>query len=205
MQAVDYTKLSFHDWSTDGVNQDFVAFIPEDISCVSRVRDFVERKSKELDLKEDFIFELALISDELIANAIVASHEFGSNEYIVFRWVIRKDYCSMSIMDYGGGFNLPDVNKDIPEGENLTEFLASVQRYRDTTSVSVPHKGKIVQHMRFGRGLRIVTGLVDDFRMIFHQKDGDLSKRKTDDTLGTIIAIRYDFLNRKPREGFIEA
>lgn len=204
MTAVDYTDLTFHHWGAEQSAQDIIAFIPEDISCVSKVRDFVEAKCKDIDMPEDYTFELALISDELVANAIVASHEFGSSEFIIFRWIIRPEYCSISVLDYGGGFNLPDVNKDIPEGENLTEFLASVQKYRETTSVEVPHKGKIVQHMRFGRGLRIVTGLVDDFRMLFHDNVGNLSPQKTEITSGTIVAVRYNLVNRKPKEAFIE-
>ena len=44
MTVVDYTNLTFHHWGAEQSAEDIIAFIPEDISCVSKVRDFVEAK-----------------------------------------------------------------------------------------------------------------------------------------------------------------
>ncbi len=200
----DYRDVYFFEWShscdsygvPDG-SKEGVCFVPADLAAVSIVREYFENKSERLGLGDVQSFELTLICDELISNGIIATYEKGCSEHIVLRYKISSGYAIISVMDYGGGFNLPQVQQELPEGETLSDFLESLKRYRSQVSSKVPVGGQIVEYNRFGRGLRIVTGLADAIMILFHNKEGKLTHNMDEGTLGTVISVRYNLKNRK--------
>ena len=133
-----------------------------------------------------------MISDELVANAVVATSLKELSEIVVFRWKHHKDNFGISVLDYGGGLDLPRVYKEIPVGDTLEEFINELKVYKDKSSVKVRNHGKIIEHARFGRGLRIVNGLVDSLGIKFHAEGGTISKTISKETIGTIISVIYN-------------
>lgn len=192
----------FFDWDgpeeyTDVPESEGVSFVPVDLASVAPLRDYIETKIRKIGLRDDHAFELTLISDELVANAIAATFENGVSDAIVYRWRMYSDRILISVLDYGGGFQLSNVFKEIPTGDTLPEFLSSLRRYRKKNRGMVRSGGQVIEHNRFGRGLRIVTGLADAVYILYHSKDGSMTRNPVNETLGTVVSVRYN-LDREP-------
>ena len=137
-----------------------VCFIPADLSAVAHVRNYVESVAKTFALSEQSVFELSLVADELVANAILASYAKNGAENIVLKWTMKDNIFTLSVLDYGGGFKISEVFREIPRGKDLASFLRSLKEYREARKAVIPLNGLFIEHLRFGRGLRIISNLV---------------------------------------------
>lgn len=179
--------------ATDANCSEGICFIPADLSCVTKVRDYIDEKSRQANLSDQSCFEIALIGDELVANAILASYSKFASEYIVLRWKLRPDKMVISVLDYGGGFNMGKVFKEIPRGSDIGSFVDSLREYRKSRTTKVPISGKVTEYTRFGRGLRIIAGLASQIWIEFHNAEGKIYTDPSADTIGTIITVEYKF------------
>lgn len=193
--------IFYFDWDEvkkpSASHKEGVCFIPQDLGAVTMVRDYITALCENLVIPEEQTFEISLLSDELVSNAIIASFEKNPAEYVVMRWKITPELASLSVLDYGGGFHLPQIAREIPQGDNLKEFLENLHAYRKSTTTKVPNRGQMIEHMGFGRGLRIVTGLADSVIILFHNIEGKVRKRVEPTTLGTVFTVRYNIANRE--------
>jgi anti-sigma regulatory factor (Ser/Thr protein kinase) len=190
--------ILFCDWKTpleqargEAPVQKGVCFIPADLSAVAHVRSYIENVAKAFSLSEQSIFELALVADELVANAILASYARNGNENIVLKWTMKDNVFTLSVLDYGGGFNIADVFEEIPRGADLASFLRSLKEYREARKAVIPLNGALIEHVRFGRGLRIISNLVRKLEIEFHDADGSTVRELTANTVGSIITVEY--------------
>ncbi|MFO1480650.1 MAG: ATP-binding protein [Turneriella sp.] len=168
-----------------------VCFIPADLSAVAHVRSYIEHVANTFSLSEQSIFELALVADELVANAILASYAKNGNENIVLKWTMKDNIFTLSVLDYGGGFKITEVFDEIPRGSDLASFLRSLKEYREARRAFIPLNGALIEHVRFGRGLRIISNLVRKLDIEFHDADGSTVHEPTANTVGSIITIEY--------------
>lgn len=168
-----------------------VCFIPADLSAVAHVRRYIEHLAGEFTLTEQSTFELALVADELVANAILASYAKNGNENIVLKWMVKDNVFTLSVLDYGGGFRIAEVFEEIPQGSDLASFLRSLRQYRDARKAMIPLNGALIEHMRFGRGLRIISNLVRRLDIEFHEASGSTVHEPTPSTVGSIITVEY--------------
>jgi len=189
------SEILFCDWAqvVDGKMQAHrgVCFIPADLAAVAHVRQYIETVATTLKLSEQSIFELSLVADELVANAILASYAKHGNENIVLKWTVTNNVFSLSVIDYGGGFKISEVFNEIPRGEDLTTFLKSLKEYREAHKAVIPLNGALIEHLRFGRGLRIISNLVRKLEIEFHDIDGSTASALTPSTVGSIVTIEY--------------
>ncbi|MCB1201105.1 MAG: ATP-binding protein [Leptospiraceae bacterium] len=203
--TTDYRDVFFFEWpgsdessfiQTSRIDshgrEEGICFIPCDLAAVSMVRDFIERKCVARKLKEEQAFEISLIADELVSNGIAATYEKDGSESIMLRYRISDDHVIISVLDYGGGFSLPEVQNRVPDGESLEDFMESLRVYRGSTKLKIPFQGKLTEHQKFGRGLQIVTGISDAVVIMLHTKDGKLTRNHAEDTLGAVVSVRYD-------------
>lgn len=185
------TEIMFCNWSgTSGVEKG-VCFIPADLSAVAHVRQYIETVAANFRLSEQSIFELALVADELVANAILASYAKNGNEHIVLKWSMKNNIFTLSVLDYGGGFKIADVFEEIPRGEDLASFLRSLKEYREARKAVIPLNGALIEHLRFGRGLRIISNLVRKLDIEFHEEDGTTGDVPSRSTVGSIVSVEY--------------
>ncbi|MFZ5629848.1 MAG: ATP-binding protein [Spirochaetota bacterium] len=168
-----------------------VCFIPADLSAVAHVRSYIEHVANAFSLSEQSIFELALVADELVANAILASYAKNGNENIVLKWTMKDNVFTLSVLDYGGGFKIAEVFDEIPRGSDLASFLRSLKEYREARKAVIPLNGALIEHVRFGRGLRIISNLVRRLDIEFHDADGSTVHEPGANTVGSIITIEY--------------
>lgn len=168
-----------------------VCFIPADLSAVAHVRNYVESVAKAFDLSEQSVFELSLVADELVANAILASYAKNGAENIVLKWTMKDNIFTLSVLDYGGGFRISDVFQELPRGEDLASFLRSLKEYREARKAVIPLNGALIEHLRFGRGLRIISNLVRKLDIEFHDVDGSTGTTPSSNTVGSIVTVEY--------------
>ena len=191
-------EILFCDWALPG-NQDStnpqfqkgVCFIPADLSAVAHVRNYVESVAKTFGLSEQSVFELSLVADELVANAILASYAKNGAENIVLKWTMKDNIFTLSVLDYGGGFKISEVFREIPRGEDLASFLRSLKEYREARKAVIPLNGALIEHLRFGRGLRIISNLVRKLDIEFHDVDGTTGTSPSSNTVGSIVTVEY--------------
>ncbi|MFO1470843.1 MAG: ATP-binding protein [Turneriella sp.] len=191
-------EILFCDWALPG-NQDNsnphfqkgVCFIPADLSAVAHVRNYVESVAKTFELSEQSVFELSLVADELVANAILASYAKNGAENIVLKWTMKDNIFTLSVLDYGGGFKISEVFREIPRGEDLASFLRSLKEYREARKAVIPLNGSLIEHLRFGRGLRIISNLVRKLDIEFHDLDGTTGTSPSSNTVGSIVTVEY--------------
>lgn len=197
----EYEKIHFYEWSSRGkFGEEGICFLPVDLGSVNSVREHLEAKALNLHLSEEETYEICLICDELLSNAIIATYNRGISEHVVLRYKFLENYAIISVLDYGGGFDLGKVEKELPDGENLNEFIDSLRKYRGDSVRKVKIYGREVEHPRFGRGLRIVSGLAQSIILLFHNNEGKLSHRLDENTIGTLISVRYDFPKNRTLE-----
>ena len=79
----DKTDILFCNWPGQARYEKGVCFIPADLSAVAHVRGYIESITQMFGLSEQSVFELALVADELVANAILASFARNGAENIV--------------------------------------------------------------------------------------------------------------------------
>ena len=168
-----------------------VCFIPADLSAVAHVRLYIESVAKAFELSEQSIFELSLVADELVANAILASYAKTGAENMVLKWTMRENIFTLSVLDYGGGFRIAEVFEEIPRGEDLASFLRSLKEYREARKAVIPLNGALIEHLRFGRGLRIISNLVRKLDIEFHDADGSTAHAPSSTTVGSIVTVEY--------------
>lgn len=168
-----------------------VCIVPSDLSTVQHVRTYIEKVTSTFSLSEQSIFELTLVADELVANAILASYAKTGAESILLKWSMENHIFTLTVLDYGGGFKLNDVFDELPQGHDLSTFLRSLKEYREARKATIPLNGELIEHLRFGRGLRIISNLVNKFEIGFHDSKGLYAKELTPNTLGSIITIEY--------------
>lgn len=168
-----------------------VCFIPADLSAVAHVRNYVESVAKTFSLSEQSVFELSLVADELVANAILASYAKNGAENIVLKWTMKDNVFTLSVLDYGGGFKISEVFREIPRGEDLASFLRSLKEYREARKAVIPLNGSLIEHLRFGRGLRIISNLVRKLDIEFHDVDGTTGTSPSSSTVGSIVTVEY--------------
>lgn len=185
------TEILFCNWPGKARYEKGVCFIPADLSAVAHVRGYIETVAQMFGLSEQSVFELALVADELVANAILASYARNGAENIVLKWTMRDNIFSLSVLDYGGGFKLSDVFDEIPKGEDLASFLRSLKEYREARKAMIPLNGSLIEHLRFGRGLRIISNLVRKLDIEFHESDGSTGRVPGSRTVGSIVTVEY--------------
>lgn len=191
-------EVLFCDWALPGDSagqkpqyQKGVCFIPADLSAVAHVRIYIESVAKTFGLSEQSVFELSLVADELVANAILASYAKNGAENIVLKWTMKENIFTLSVLDYGGGFKISEVFREIPRGEDLASFLRSLKEYREARKAVIPLNGSLIEHLRFGRGLRIISNLVRKLDTEFHDADGSTGTSPSETTMGSIVTIEY--------------
>jgi hypothetical protein len=191
-------EVLFCDWKTPGEQvcgeapvRKGVCFIPADLSAVAHVRSYIEHVAKTFSLSEQSVFELALIADELVANAILASYAKNGQENVVLKWSVKDNVFTISVLDYGGGFKISEVFEEIPRGADLASFLRSLKEYREARKAVIPLNGALIEHLRFGRGLRIISNLVRRLDIEFHDADGSTVQEPTANTVGSIVTVEY--------------
>lgn len=168
-----------------------VCFIPADLSAVAHVRNYIESVAKTFGLSEQSVFELSLVADELVANAILASYAKNGAENIVLKWAMKDNIFTLSVLDYGGGFKISEVFRELPRGEDLASFLRSLKEYREARKAVIPLNGSLIEHLRFGRGLRIISNLVRKLDIEFHDLDGSTGHSPSESTVGSIVTVEY--------------
>ncbi|HRP68146.1 MAG TPA: ATP-binding protein [Turneriella sp.] len=168
-----------------------ICFIPADLSTIEHVRCYIESVAHSFSLSEQSIFELSLVADELVANAILASYAKAGAENILLKWSVVNNVFTLAVLDYGGGFKLSEVFSTLPQGDDLSTFLRSLKEYREARKATIPLNGNLVEHLRFGRGLRIISNLVSRLDIEFHDADGKMLNTPTQNTLGSIVTIEY--------------
>jgi putative hemolysin len=80
---------------------------------------------KVLELFKKSGIHMALVADELVANAILASYAKNGSENIVLKWSMKDNIFMLSVLDYGGGFKIADVFEEIPRGEGIHPIFLS--------------------------------------------------------------------------------
>ncbi len=185
------TEILYCNWPGKARYEKGVCFIPADLSAVAHVRGYVESVAQMFNLSEQSIFELALVADELVANAILASYALNGAENIVLKWTMKDNVFSISVLDYGGGFKITDVFEEIPKGKDLASFLRSLKEYREARKATIPLNGTLIEHLRFGRGLRIISNLVRRLDIKFHETDGSTGRIPGAKTVGSIVTVEY--------------
>jgi anti-sigma regulatory factor (Ser/Thr protein kinase) len=191
-------EILFCDWKIPGEPvggdapvQKGICFIPADLSAVAHVRSYIEQTANTFSLSEQSKFELALVADELVANAILASYAKNGSENVVLKWMMKDNIFTLSVLDYGGGFKIAEVFDEIPRGSDLASFLRSLKEYREARKAVVPLNGALVEHLRFGRGLRIISNLVRRLDIEFHDADGSTTREPGANTVGSIVTVEY--------------
>ena len=191
-------EILFCDWALPEAQQGDkaqyqrgVCFIPADLSAVAHVRNYIESVAKTFGLSEQSVFELSLVADELVANAILASYAKNGAENIVLKWTMKENVFTLSVLDYGGGFKISEVFREIPRGEDLASFLRSLKEYREARKAVIPLNGSLIEHLRFGRGLRIISNLVRKLDIEFHDADGTTGNSPSSNTVGSIVTVEY--------------
>ncbi|MCX7632750.1 MAG: ATP-binding protein [Turneriella sp.] len=184
-------ELLFCNWQQDDGLHRGICFVPTDLAAVIQVRHYIEGIADEFSLSEQSRFELALVADELVANAILASYAKAGPENVILKWSMKDYVFTLSVLDYGGGFRLKDVFSELPAGENLADFLRSLEQYRESHKAVVPLNGKLIEHVRFGRGLQIISHLVRKIEVIYHEPNGERGTEPTAQTVGSIVTVEY--------------
>jgi anti-sigma regulatory factor (Ser/Thr protein kinase) len=187
----DATDILFCNWLDTDVSKKGICFIPADLAAVAHVRHYIENLAKEFGLSEQSIFELCLVADELVANAILASFAKNGEEHILLKWGMRDNVFTLSVIDYGGGFKIADVFEELPKGKDLSSFLRSLKEYRQARKAVIPLNGALIEHVRFGRGLRIISNLVRNLNIQFHDTEGMTAPTPTNLTVGSIVTVEY--------------
>ncbi len=184
-------EILFCNWPGKQRFEKGVCFIPADLSAVAHVRGYIESVAHTFGLSEQSVFELTLVADELVANAILASYAKNGAENIVLKWTMRDNIFTLSVLDYGGGFRISEVFAEIPRGNDLASFLRSLKEYREARKAVIPLNGALIEHLRFGRGLRIISNLVRKLDIEFHDADGSTMTAPNDTTVGSIVTVEY--------------
>jgi anti-sigma regulatory factor (Ser/Thr protein kinase) len=184
-------EILFCNWPGLQCFEKGVCFIPADLSAVAHVRGYIESVAHTFHLSEQSVFELSLVADELVANAILASYAKNGAENIVLKWTMRDNIFTLGVLDYGGGFRISEVFEEIPRGNDLATFLRSLKEYREARKAVIPLNGALIEHLRFGRGLRIISNLVRRLNIEFHDADGSTAATPSDTTVGSIVTVEY--------------
>lgn len=189
-----YIEPSFYNWIDREGDFSTLVFIPLDLAAVPSLRQTILDMGKKSGLDEEQNFHIALISDELATNAIVATYSSAYADYIMLQITFKPEMVVLMIYDYGGGFSREEVEAKVPEGDNLQDFVESLNHYRESSQPAfVPLRGEIIEHNRFGRGLRIVAGLAEEVNVSFHNEKNELSRSLNSNTVGTIIEVIYRY------------
>ena len=154
-----------------------VCFVAIDLAGAAAIRDYIECKCKSLSLSDQAVFEISLIADELVSNAIVATYNQGKKDDVIFRWKIDDTVIKLSVFDVGGG--ITDLKKMMERKK--------VQSY----SITMPNAGRAMNYTKSGTGLRIVDSLSKEMDVSYYNDRGEASKVYDSEVLGTIITVSY--------------
>jgi len=170
-----------------------VLLMPLDLGAIPEMRRQLQSLANEKQLGEEDAFHLLLITDELMTNAMIATYNHSPGEKILLHIRLSPQWAGICLLDYGGGFDLSDTLNKIPDGGTLQEFMNNLRLYKNESKPGfIPYNKRIVEHPRFGRGLRIVAGLVSSLTLAFHGSDLSFSDNRTDSTRGTLVKAIYD-------------
>lgn len=166
--------------------------IPSDLQELDDFRFFFGNLCKKLSLSEKQRFEIILIADELVSNALLESKKKNQQEDILFYYKINEGSClCMNIMDFCGGFD-PDILKE-KTSPNVHAYLKEALRYQKKKNQINFNNGKAKVFRRLGKGLQLVQHFSSTFQILFHNSLGEISSQQTADTSGSIIKISYCF------------
>ncbi len=170
-----------------------VFLLPLDLGAIPEMRLGIQSLVRQRQLGEEDSFHLLLVVDELVTNAMIATFNHAPSEKILLHIRLSPQWAGVCVLDYGGGFDLSDTLNKIPDGGSLREFMVNLQHYKNQSGPGfIPYNKRIVEHPRFGRGLRIVAGLVSSLTLVFHGSDLSFSDNRTDNTRGTLVKAIYD-------------
>ena len=147
-------------------------------SLRKEVLSFLKKNSYE---EESSYLEILLIIEELLSNAILATMGRRSKEKVVLKLSLYPDEVRIYTMDYGGGFDIEEVFKKIPDGKSIDSFL----NYSSWDKDLVPFSA--------GRGLLLVRELSSSMEIFFHSGNGEISPQYSPykDIQGSIFVVRY--------------
>ena len=194
-EAEEYKNNICYSWSKPSGDQNLhegICFLENDLSGATAVRNHLEKKCSSLAIPERAAFEITLICDELVSNAIVVTHEMFNFSNVLFRWRLNNSTFCFCIIDHGGGFDIPRAMSLVPKANSFTDFIEQLKEYRKNSTVKIKNHGRDVEHTRFGRGLKIVKGLVASLKVTYHDSDGKTRDSLSENVVGSIITATYN-------------
>ncbi len=193
MKPSQRPKVIEYDWAPEPDVREYFAILPIDFFAVSAVHNYLEENSEQFTITPMDSIQLHLLCDELISNALLATQEkaFCKHYYILVRVRLEKLKATIIVFDYGGGIDLAEVAREIPQGANKEEYMKKLDIYRHKTALHASVDGKKFKHKRFGKGLKIICDLSDILDINFHNDQGVITPILDEDTVGTVISAVY--------------
>jgi len=166
---------------------------------------------KKAKYSEDEAQEIVVAVDEAVTNAILETikasgdvdDDFSTElraeilkntKSIAIRWIITPDDFHATVIDRGGGLDLEQINKEIPQVQD-ENYLEQVKNYEDNGNIIVRFNGKNIRLKRLGAGLKIMQKFLDAVIIDLIDSKSILSETVSKNTVGTILN-----LYRKRRE-----
>ena len=117
---------------------------------------------------------------ELINNSLRAHRDNREKRRIVVSFHANNDHLSVTIKDFGGGFDIQKLPFDINESPvNIDPNSDALMVYRKDNNF-----------LRFGLGFYIVKKTFENFQICFHGKNGISTAWKPGKAIGTLIILR---------------
>ena len=168
---------------------EYIAIIPPDLGLLPTIFDKIEHCFEKKKISSDDKFQIQIISEELIANALLATAEKKKKSFITVHILLAKKQATIIVMDSGGGIKTDEVKKLRETGKDSIIFLDSLKQGEKSTEIN--KYGRNHLHKRFGKGLSIVGKLTDVLEVLFHDGNGNFSPRPQEQTVGTVFLARY--------------
>ena len=152
---------------------------------LSAVSDTVQSLDLPLASKDKSVLEFALA--ELLLNALRASAGQGVEEPCIAEILDDGESVTVKVEDAAGGFDVNELPYDFAaEGEGLEVDADALDRYR------MKHDGR-----RFGLGLLLTRGIVEDFSLTFIDAAG---RELTWQGKGSVHGTRVQFRLKRAKE-----
>ncbi len=161
---------------------------------LSKVIDRLSRDLENAGVNKYEANDILVCLDEGLTNAVLETmkhtRKIKRNSYndrsIVVRWEIRPNAFFATIVDHGGGFNIRNISKALPEARQK-DYMRQIEAYQQSKEIKFKADGRNKNIKRFGAGLKIMTSLMDVIMVDLINTKKDLFKESSDDVSGTIL------------------
>ncbi|RME88774.1 MAG: hypothetical protein D6767_09585 [Candidatus Hydrogenedentota bacterium] len=185
MTLINVGKNTVYCWRDSENTWNEVSCLPLTLSSLREARLRIRKACNQNNLDEVSAYEIELLAEELLSNALYATYTKNKEEFVVLRWKLNSSQFMIMILDYGGG---------IPK-ENILSPKENTNLKPQEGCLPDGQKNIIKKFTRAGRGLSIIGGIAEKVDVLYHYPDGEFGCERQDKVAGSVVIARYRVKN----------